>query len=435
MKQKDIMGFGGGGREHALVSLLQASPQVGRVWCYPGNGGTDMSGETIKASRKLDDPVGLYRLADSMHADFAFVGPELPAVSGIADLFAAQGKPILCPSRDAAKLEGCKIFAKRFMKKYEIPTAEFMEYYSAEDIRSAAKKFAWRCAVKADGLCGGKGVYVCTTSEEVEAAIVDLLEERKYGTAGESGVVEDLLPGIETSSFWLADGTIAIDCGTAGDHKRAFDDDKGPNTGGMGAFWPCPYVTKDKALQSLLYDIAQRTVLGMRKEGSPFRGFLYLGLMLTQAGPQVLEYNVRFGDPEAQVVIPSIDTNLTDPYELLYMAATGSFQPDQRIHWRPGTRVGVVLVSNSYPGKEPDGWRTEIHWNGPFADGVHIYHGATVYEGHKHYATSGRVLTVSAPGATYQQAIDLAYATAKRISFHGMRYRTDIGMRAVAVAA
>ncbi|MBX4187048.1 MAG: phosphoribosylamine--glycine ligase [Candidatus Doudnabacteria bacterium] len=438
MRKKNVLVIGGGAREQVLVEFLAASPNVNRVWCYPGNAGTDQICEPIKSTIKLDDPEGLLTIASSFNADLTVVGPELPAIVGTADWFQKAQHAILCPSARAARLEGSKIFAKQFMKRHGIPTAPFDVYYSPEDIRRAALTRNWKSVIKADGLCGGKGVYVCQNIEDVENAIDQLFTKSVHGAAGSSGVVEDLLTGVETSFFASSDGLNFAEFGTGGDHKRVYDGDKGPNTGGMGAFWPCPYVDHDEATKrKILWDIVGPTIGGMFREKNPFRGFLYVGLMLTADGPKVLEYNVRFGDPEAQVVIPSIDTSQIDSYELLLASATGHLLRHLQIPWHSGARVGVVMTSGNYPGKELPGFKAQIE--GPIRIGeagpdVNVYHAATVREGEIFWATPGRVMTVSARGESYEQAIERAYKTVSSIHFSRKRYRSDIGARAVAAS-
>ncbi|HEX9503683.1 MAG TPA: phosphoribosylamine--glycine ligase [Patescibacteria group bacterium] len=436
MNKKNVLVIDSGARGHVLAELLTSSPSVDRVRCYPGNGGTDQFCEPIKSTVKLDNPHGLLDIASMFNIDLTVVGPELPAVHGVADAFKDAKKLIICPNKTAAQLEDSKIYAKLFMVRHGIPTADFDVYYCEEDVWRFAVERNWKCVIKANGLCGGKGAYVCTTKEEVKAVIAELFGTKVHGAAGEKGVVEDLLLGVETSFFILADGKTFVECGTAGDHKRAFDHDQGPNTGGMGAFWPCPY-TDEAMRQKILGKIVDRTIAGMLEEGRPFTGFLYVGVMLTADGPKVLEYNVRFGDPEAQVVIPSIDTDKIDSYELLKAAATGNLGKIE-IPWRAGVRVGVVLATGNYPGKERGGFKAKI--TGPIRMGearedVLVYHAATVEENGEFFATPGRVLTVSAPGSNYENAIDRAYRVVNQIEFEGMRCRSDIGKRAMLIAS
>jgi phosphoribosylamine---glycine ligase len=429
---KNAMVIGGGGREHTFVDALKASSQVERVDCYHGNGGTSQICDQIEATIKLDNPRGLLGLATFFKADLTVIGPELPAIHGVADVFAEAGKAIVCPSMAASKLEGSKIAAKRFMKRHHIPTARSDEYYTADDIRRAAEIRDWRCVVKADGLCGGKGVYVCHNITDVERAIKDLILDHIYDHNGTSGVVEDLLDGPESSHFTLADGKTYVECGTAGDYKRAYNNDEGPNTGGMGAHYPSPYISRDEKLhQRIVAEIVQRTFDGLAEDGIPYQGFLYFGLMLTRDGPKLLEYNVRFGDPEAQVVIPMIKT---DMYDLLFAAATGGLS-GVKIDWHFGARIGVVATTNNYPRAEVKGHKALIE--GPIrstdgGDYVKVYHGATVLEDGHFWATQGRVLTISALGSSYQPAMEKAYQWMKLIHFSGMRYRADIGIRAMA---
>lgn len=421
-----VLVVGSGGREHALAWKLSQERTVASVWCAPGNPGTASVGSNIPIS--VVDVSALADFAEVNAIDLTVVGPELPLDSGIADLFASRGLRIFGPSRAAAQLECSKVFAKDFMARHGIPTARYRVCTTAADALSTVRsaELGFPVVVKADGLASGKGVVVAADAHEAETAIRAAMDERQFGNAGSRVVLEECMTGPEVSFFALCDGRRAMPLLSAQDHKRIFDDDRGPNTGGMGAFAPSPLV--DDALQQrIMLDIVDPVLRGMREEGHEYRGFLYAGLMLTCEGPKVVEFNVRFGDPEAQVVLPMIADDLA-PY--LAAAADGEL-PQRPLTFRNEKRVGVVLASEGYPAAGTVGRPISGLDTAAGAADVLVFHSGTKEAAGETVTAGGRVLTVVGKGATFDIAIERAYAGVSRISFDGMQYRRDIGRKAV----
>jgi phosphoribosylamine--glycine ligase len=425
-----ILVVGGGGREHALAWKLAGEPGVDEVLCAPGNAG--IASVARLAPVGADDPDGLAALADRENIDLTVVGPELPLDRGIADLFATRGLRLFGPSRGAAQLECSKVFAKAFMARHGIPTARYRVCDSAEAAYAAVASggFGFPVVVKADGLAAGKGVVVAPDRAAAEAAIRGAMEERQFGAAGSRVVIEECLVGPEVSFFALCDGTRALPMASAQDHKRIFDDDRGPNTGGMGAFAPSPLVDPSMAAR-IMREIVQPVLEGLREEGQAYRGFLYAGLMMTADGPKVIEFNVRFGDPEAQVVIPMIAGELAP----LLAAAVDGALGEAVLTFRRQRLVGVVLASKGYPGSSP----SRIPIDGLDAAAalrdVLVFHAGTASdEGGRVVTAGGRVLTIVGRGVTFADAIERAYAGVAEIQFDGMQYRSDIGRKALKAA-
>jgi phosphoribosylamine--glycine ligase len=420
----NIVVVGSGGREHALVRALARTSGIS-VTCAPGNAG-------IARHARLDtvdlrDPEALLALARSHDADLTVIGPELPLECGVADHFRAHGMRIFGPSRAAAQLECSKAFAKDFMSRHGIPTAR----YRVCDTAAAAHDIVERAemglpvVIKADGLAAGKGVIVAADREEAHAAVRTMMEEQQFGSAGARVIIEECLSGPEVSFFAICDGTVAVPVGSAQDHKRVFEGDRGPNTGGMGAFAPSPLM--DAALEArVMREIVEPVMRGMRSEGREYRGFLYVGLMLTCNGPHVIEFNVRFGDPEAQVVLPLIAGDLVST---LIAAADGGAGAS-RVSLSADVTVGVVLASGGYPGPVVDGRPIEGIEAAEALSGVEVYHAATAERDGQLVTSGGRVLTVVGRAATFDAAIERAYAGVSRIAFEGMQYRRDIGQKA-----
>jgi phosphoribosylamine--glycine ligase len=424
-----ILVIGGGGREHALAwSLISGRPDVSVV-CAPGNPGI----ATLAACRPADltDPAGLLSIASREQVDLTVVGPELPLSAGVADAFAAAGRPIVGPTRAAAALESSKSFAKHFMARHRVPTARFVDCASAAEALSAlaAGELGYPVVVKADGLAAGKGVIIAEDRASAEAAIRDTMVDRRFGNAGDRVVLEEFLVGQEASYFVLADGRSYLRMSSAQDHKRIFDDDRGPNTGGMGAFSPSPLVTPEIE-QRVLEEIVEPVLRGMRDEGYPFRGFLYVGLMLTTAGPKVVEFNVRFGDPEAQVILPMLDEDLP---ALLMAAATGTLD-SRAARLRNERLVGVVMASGGYPESSDSGRVISGLAAAAAVPGALVFHAGTAARGTEVVTSGGRVLTVVGRGPSYEHAIDIAYRAVGAIRFAGMQFRTDIGQKALAAS-
>ncbi len=421
-----VLVVGGGGREHALAWKLAAERSVTEVVCAPGNAGIDGVARLVDIS--AGDPAALAAFAERDAVDLTIVGPELPLDRGIADLFVSRGLRIFGPSRAAAQLECSKVFAKSFMARYGIPTARYRACDDAAEAHLivAAGELGFPLVVKADGLAAGKGVVVAPDRESADLAVRGAMEERQFGDAGARIVLEECLVGPEVSFFAICDGTRATALMSAQDHKRVFDGDEGPNTGGMGAFTPSPLI--DAALQArVMREIVDPVVAGLRTDGHEYRGFLYAGLMLTSDGPKVIEFNVRFGDPEAQVVIPMIAEDLAPR---LAAAADGALDPAP-LAFRPEKHVGVVLASRGYPAAGPVGVPVSGLEAAARVENALVFHAGTARRGDRIVTAGGRVLTVVGRGATFADAIERAYAAVARISFDGMQFRRDIGQKAV----
>jgi len=422
-----ILVIGSGAREHTLAWKLSGEPGVTDVVCSPGNAGIEGVAKVVPVD--VQDSGALLALARAEQVDLTVVGPELPLSLGVVDRFRQEGQPIVGPSRAAAALESSKAFAKAFMARHQVPTAAFALCTSTQQALDeiAGGRFGFPIVVKADGLAAGKGVIIATTPEEAEAAIREVMEVRRFGSAGDTVVLEEFMTGQEASYFVLCDGTHAMPLGSAQDHKRIFDNDQGPNTGGMGAFSPSPLITPDME-ERILREIVRPVLDGMVAEGHPFTGFLFVGLMLTPAGPKVVEFNVRFGDPEAQVVLP----RLAEPLSTLLAAAAAGTLPDRPARFLPEPRVGVVLASKGYPEGASSGDTIEGLDDAAAIAGAVVFHAATKPGPTGGLVTAGgRVLTVSASGATFADAIRTAYDGVRAIRFDGMQYRTDIGRRAL----
>jgi phosphoribosylamine--glycine ligase len=425
-----ILVVGGGGREHALTwALTSGQPHV-TVVCAPGNPG--IAQLAICASADLTQPETLLAIAEREHVDLTVVGPELPLSAGVADLFNARGRPIVGPTRAAAALESSKAFAKHFMARHRVPTARFADCATAADALAviASGELGYPVVVKADGLAAGKGVVIADDRATAEAAVREAMVDRRFGGAGDRVVLEEFLTGQEASYFVLADGHSFVRMSSAQDHKRIFDDDHGPNTGGMGAFAPSPLVTPEIEAR-VINEVVEPVLDGMRAEGHPFRGFLYVGLMLTADGPKVVEFNVRFGDPEAQVILPMLDEDLP---ALLMAAATGAL-PSRAARLRDERLVGVVIASAGYPESSESG-RTIAGLDGAASvPGALVFHAGTASRDGAIVTAGGRVLSVVGRGPSYQEAIAVAYRAVAEIAFDGMQFRTDIGRKALAALA
>lgn len=421
-----VLVIGGGAREHALVARLSADRDVGEILAVPGNPGIASLSRVGRGS--VHDVEDLAALAVREQIDLTVVGPELPLSLGIADRFAAQGLLIFGPGAAAARLESSKAFAKAFMARHGVPTARFRTCQSIDDALACVRgeEFGMPVVVKADGLAAGKGVVVAGDHAAAEAAVTAAMGERRFGAAGDAVVIEECLTGPEVSFFAVCDGERAVPIGTAQDHKRIFDEDRGPNTGGMGAFAPSPIV--DTALEArILRDIVQPVLAGMAADGHPFRGFLYAGLMLTDEGPKVIEFNVRLGDPEAQVILPLIDEPLLP---LLLAGATGAIRQTS-VRRASDRLVGVVLASRGYPDSSESGQAIAGIERAEAIPGVSVYHAGTERRERELVTAGGRVLTVVGRGGDFAEAIVCAYAGVMQISFDGMHYRHDIGRKAL----
>jgi phosphoribosylamine--glycine ligase len=429
-----ILVLGGGGREHALSWRLARDPEVEQVICAPGNAGI---GRLIDvAPLPPSDGRAVLDFVERQGIDLTVVGPEAPLAAGIADLFADAGRPLFGPTRRAAQLETSKAFAKDFMTRHAVPTARYRVCQSAEDALQIVRRQELGSAVvvKADGLAAGKGVVVALDISTAEAAVRSAMLDRAFGEAGTRVVLEECLTGPEVSYFVIADGARCQPLVTAQDHKRLFDDDRGPNTGGMGAFAPSPLV--DDALEDrILREIIEPVLGGMAAEGMPFTGFLYCGLMLTPDGPRVIEFNVRFGDPEAQVVLPLLAPPLAP---LLLAAANGRLprrMPGAAVRG-PGCAVGVVLAARGYPGDVETGQRIRglEHLEHDYPDVLPFFAGVKKGDGATLVTAGGRVMTLVGRESSYGRAIARVYDAASRVRFDGMQYRRDIGRKALGCA-
>jgi phosphoribosylamine---glycine ligase len=421
-----ILVLGGGAREHALTWRLSRERDVESVVCAPGNPGIAAHARCIAAD--LTKPRDLLHLAEREHIDVTVVGPELPLSLGVADLFASAARPIVGPSRAAARLESSKSFAKGFMARHRVPTAGFLVCESAADALKVIERgeFGYPLVLKADGLAAGKGVVIAEDRATADATVRAMMIDRRFGDAGERVVLEQFLVGQEASFFVLADGTDFVTLGSAQDHKRIFDDDRGPNTGGMGAFAPSPLITPD--IDRCVCDEVVRPVLaGMSREGYPYRGFLYVGLMLTAEGPKVIEFNVRFGDPEAQVVLPMLDEDLS---WLLGETATAAL-PSRPARFRDQPHVGVVLAAGGYPDTPETGKKITGLEAATAVPGALVFHAGTAKRDGELFTAGGRVMTVVGKGSNYRDAIDIAYRAVSHIQFDGMQFRRDIGRKAL----
>ena len=421
-----VLVIGSGAREHALVARLAGERDVADLVCAPGNPG--IAAIARIAPVDISRPEALAALAAREQVDMTVVGPELPLSLGIVDRFAGENRLIVGPTARAARLESSKAFAKEFMTRHGVPTARFRTCDTADQALACVRsgEFDLPIVLKADGLAAGKGVVIAATRAEAESAVMAAMTERRFGEAGARLVVEECLAGPEVSFFVVSDGDRALPIGSAQDHKRLFDDDRGPNTGGMGAFAPSPLV--DGPLQArVMHEIVEPVVAGMAAEGHPFRGFLYVGLMLTVAGPKVIEFNVRLGDPEAQVILPLF----AEPLLPVLVAAAAGVLHHRTCRLSSEKIVGIVLASRGYPESPESGRPISGVDEAERLPGVTVYHGGTARRDNQLVTAGGRVLTVVGRGGEFAEAIMRAYTGASHIAFDGMRYRRDIGRKAV----
>lgn len=416
-----ILMIGSGGREHALIKKLLESPKCEKLYCAPGNGGISRDAETVAIN--VMDKEGMVRFAKDNAIDLVFVAPDDPLAAGMVDALEAAGIRAFGPNADAAIIEASKVFSKNMMKKYGIPTAKYEVFDDPQKAIDYIKtENTTPVVVKADGLALGKGVIIAQTIDEAVAAIKSIMEDKQFGESGNQIVIEEFLTGPEVSVLAFTDGHCVKPMVSSKDHKRAYDNDEGLNTGGMGTVSPNPYYT-DALADECMQTIFVPTIEAMRKEGRPFKGCLYFGLMMTPKGPKVIEYNARFGDPEAQVVLPRLKTDLVEICE----AVIDERLSDLDIEWEDGAAACVVMASGGYPVSYKKGIEmTGLDENGQ-VDGAIVYHAGTKFENGKFYTNGGRVLGVTAKAPTLDEALEKAYAAVKKISFEGAHYRTDIG--------
>ena len=418
----DILVVGGGGREHAVIKALNKSRRSGKIYALPGNGGIAEDAECIPV--KATDIEGIVRVAREKKVDFAVVTPDDPLVLGCVDALEAAGIPCFGPTKDAAVIEGSKVFSKELMKKYGIPTAKSETFSEPDAAITYLKSAPYPAVIKADGLALGKGVVIAQNFEDAEAAVKNMMVDHVFGASGSRILVEEFLTGPEVSVLSFTDGNIVVPMLSSMDHKRAKDGDEGLNTGGMGTVAPNPYYTEEIA-KECMEQIFLPTIRAMKAEGRTFKGCLYFGLMLTKDGPKVIEYNCRFGDPETQVVLPLLVSDLLE----IMLAVRGGTLREDMVRFRDGAACCVVLASEGYPQKYETGFEIALPVCGANED---IYIAGAKREGDKLVTSGGRVLGAVATAEDLKSAVEAAYALAGRISFQNAYMRHDIGKRALA---
>ena len=421
----NILIVGGGGREHAIAAALKKSPKVEKLWCAPGNGGISRIAECFPV--KATDLEGICALAEKLQPDYVFVAPDDPLVMGLVDKLNEKGFKTFGPRANAAVLEGSKAFSKGLMKKYGIPTAAYETFTDAEKAVAYIKeRNSYPAVIKCDGLALGKGVIIAQNFEEAADAVKSMMIDGKFGKSGAEVVIEEFMRGVEVTVLAFTDGKTVKPMVSSMDHKRANDNDEGLNTGGMGTIAPNPCYTKEIADEAM-EKIFLPTIKAMQTEGRPFKGCLYFGLMLTDEGAKVVEYNCRFGDPETQVVLPLLETDLVDIIEAVYSETLDNLD----IKWSDKACACVVMASGGYPEKYETGKEiTGLDENGQ-TDGAYVYHAGTKLENGKFYTAGGRVLGVTAAGDSLKSALDDAYKAVGKISFEKAHFRRDIGKKAL----
>ncbi|MFC1513812.1 phosphoribosylamine--glycine ligase [candidate division KSB1 bacterium] len=417
-----ILVIGSGGREHTLVWKIDQSSKVDHIICAPGNGGISEIAECVNI--KADDIDGLLELAISRLVDFTVVGPEVPLNLGIVDIFREKGLKVFGPVKNAAAIEGSKIFAKELMKKYNIPSAEFDTFTDINNAKEYIESKGAPIVVKADGLAAGKGAIVCQTVDEAYSAVDLILSERAFGSAGDGIVIEECMFGEEASIFVLTDGNDFLTLPSSQDHKAVYDGDKGPNTGGMGAYSPAPLID-DALAERINKEIIKPTIDAMRQEGMPYTGLLYAGLMITEDGPKVIEFNCRFGDPETQAVLPLVENDLID----LLMATTEGTISDHELKSSKKYSVCVIMASAGYPGRYEKGKKISNLEAIEQSDSRMVFHAGTKIEEGAYFTNGGRVLCVNALENDLESAISESYGIVKTISFENAYFRNDIGLK------
>lgn len=413
--------IGNGGREHALAWRLSISPSVTKVYAIPGSAAMSDCAELVGIDWQQSDH--LISFLKENQVDLVVVGPEAPLVAGLADVLNKVGIPVFGPSKAAAQLEGSKVFAKDLMKKYNIPTAAYGVFHKVDEAKIFIAQTGAPIVVKADGLAAGKGVVVAMTVDEANAAVEDMLSGNRFGDAGSTVVIEEFMEGEEASLLAFVDGKTVVPMIASQDHKRIFDGDKGPNTGGMGTYAPAPVLTdalRDEAMKTIL----EPMVAAMDQEGMPYVGCLYAGLMITDEGPKVVEFNARFGDPETQVVLPLLDSDLG---QIMMACATGTLTADM-VKWKDSSAACVILASKGYPETSSKG--DVISGDIKQYDTTIVFHSGTKLVGENYVTNGGRVLGVVSLGKDLRTALDRAYGRIAHIDFEGMQYRTDIGAKA-----
>lgn len=414
------MVVGGGGREHAIIRALKKSPEINKIYALPGNAG--MSGDAECVNISATDIKGVVEFAMANNISFAVVSPDDPLVLGMVDELESAGIPAFGPSKTAAQIEGSKVFAKNLMKKYRIPTAEYNVFSEAEKALEYVKNFKLPVVIKADGLALGKGVIIAGTRDDAENAVISIMKDKIFGKSGNSIVIEEFLSGVEVTVLTFTDGNTIVPMVSSMDHKKAFDGDLGPNTGGMGAVSPNPYYTNEIA-ERCMTEIFLPTVSAMKSEGIPFKGCLYFGLMITAEGVKVIEYNCRFGDPEAQAVLPLLETDLFEIMKAVHQERLDEIE----VKFRNGYSCCVVMASRGYPVSYEKGFEITV---GEGKTGE-IYFAGTAFKDGLLVTNGGRVLGITNVSDTLEKAIEMSYNDVKKINFKNAYYRTDIGRKAL----
>lgn len=420
-----VLVIGSGGREHALVWKLAQSPKVKKIYCAPGNGGISKHAQLVDI--KAEDIDSLLKFVREKKIDLVVVGPERPLALGIVDLFQSEGIKIFGPIKELARMESSKVFAKEIMKKYGVPTPDFKIFKDSEEAKDFVRTKGAPIVVKADGLAYGKGVIVAKEKEEALGAIANIMDFKVFGSAGDMVIIEDCLEGEEASILVVSDGTDFVCLAPSQDHKRVFDEDRGPNTGGMGAYSPAPLIT-DEIYNEIKEKIITPIIKGLAREDKFYKGVLYAGLMITKEGPKVLEFNVRFGDPETQAILPRMKTDLLDIIEASVNGGLGDFS---KLEWDERACVCVVMASGGYPGDYKKGLEIKGLNALEGLDDIIVFHAGTKFQNGNIVTDGGRVLGVTALGDGIENAINRTYEAVSKISFEGMHYRKDIGARAL----
>jgi phosphoribosylamine--glycine ligase len=420
----NILIIGSGGREHALAWKVAQSPRLKKLYIAPGNGGTNACGENI--TMDVADHGSVLRFCQEKRIDLVIVGPEVPLADGLADSLSDGGIRCFGPKRASAQIEASKVFAKDFMARHNIPTARYVSFTQLDEAVRYLESVDYSVVIKASGLAAGKGVILPETMEEAKSTLEDILIDKTFGDAGSAVVIEERLSGQEVSLMAFTDGTTIVPMLPAQDHKRLLDGDEGLNTGGMGAYAPAPIFTADM-MNEAMESVLKPAVNGLRDEGTPFVGVLYAGFMLTPNGIRTLEFNCRFGDPETQVVLPLLVTDLLDIAD----ACVNGNLADVNIRWKKGAAVCVVLASKGYPEKAENGKEVVLS---PLPENMVCFHAGTKADGDKVFTTGGRVFGLTGWADTIESAINTVYANVKNVSFEGMQFRKDIAHRALGVS-
>lgn len=418
----NVLVIGSGGREHAIVWKVSQSPKLNKLYALPGNPGIGELAENVSGI-SIDDHVGVVKFCKEKQIDLVIVGPEVPLANGLTDLLSAEGIHCFGPSKAAAQIEASKAFAKQFMRRHDIPTARYATFFNLDEALRYLESVDNSIVIKASGLAAGKGVILPETMEEAKTTLKSILVDKSFGEAGNEVVIEERLLGQEVSLMAFTDGIAVVPMLPAQDHKRLLDGDEGPNTGGMGAYAPAPIFTTD-LLTEAIETVLKPTIRGLKNEGTPFVGVLYAGLMLTPNGLRVLEFNCRFGDPETQVVLPLLETDVLDVFE----ACVNGTLADMSVHWKNGAAVCVVLASKGYPEKAESGKSVTMH---KLPEDMICFHAGTKIQEETILTSGGRVFGLTAWASDIENAVSRVYSNLDKVSFEGMQYRKDIARHAL----